>query len=55
MRCEGCEKEVGDLKALKVHRKTCGKYAAWDAHSTPIEQVEPIALKYEGRALPRLF
>jgi len=55
MNCEGCNKEVGDIKSLRTHRKSCAKYAAWDALFTPIARIEPVVLTYEGRTLPRLF
>ena len=55
MTCEGCNKDVGDIKSLKTHRKGCEKYKVWDAKFTPIVAIEPREHKYEGRVLPRLF
>ena len=55
MHCEGCEKDVGDIKALKAHRKGCETYQAWNRRYTTAGQALPVEHKYEGRVLPRIF
>ena len=57
MVCEGCGKEVGDIKALRTHRKSCAKYAAWNAPfaKRPRSDPPPPEHTYNSRTLPRLF
>jgi hypothetical protein len=56
MTCEGCSREIGDLKALKAHRKHCDAYTAWSARAAaPIKHAEPSSHTYEGRTLPTMF
>lgn len=55
MNCEGCDKSVGDLKALKAHRKVCDEYQAWNSRFTTAGSPLPAEHKYEGRVLPRMF
>jgi hypothetical protein len=56
MNCEGCEREIGDLKALKVHRKTCESYKSWSARTaSPPSSPPPQSHTYEGRKLPTMF
>ena len=56
MNCEGCEREVGDLKTLKVHRKGCDEYKTWSARGAkPIPRIEPQSHVYEGREIPTRF
>lgn len=54
MNCEGCNKDVGDLKALRAHRKVCEAYKAWNAPWAPTPP-KVVQHTYEGRALPRLL
>jgi hypothetical protein len=56
MTCEGCSREIGDLKALKTHRKSCDAYASWSARAAaPIKHAEPQSHTYEGRKIPTMF
>ena len=56
MTCEGCGREVGDLKALKAHRKTCEKYKAWSAKAaSPTLSPPPAHHVYEGRVIPTIL
>lgn len=56
MTCEGCDKEIGDLKALKGHRKTCDAYKKWSARAaSPVHSLPPQSHTYEGRTLPTMF
>jgi hypothetical protein len=56
MHCEGCEHEIGDLKTLRTHRRTCGEYATWSARGAkPIPRIEPQRHAYEGRVIPAIF
>ena len=56
MTCEGCGREVGDLKALKAHRKTCEKYRTWSAKAaSPTLSPPPVHHVYEGRVIPTIL
>lgn len=56
MNCEGCSRDVGDLKALKTHRKSCESYKSWAARAPSLTLSPPPEHHvYEGRKLPTMF
>jgi hypothetical protein len=55
MNCEGCNREVGDIKSLRKHRDGCEKYGEWSARVSRVEALPPQVHVYEGRTVPTIF